>query len=341
MHLLLSPTGRVREAGPTMDRLFAHHRLKGRSLFNLFEVRGPGRVTGMAGLAARAGQKLQLRLRRNTADVPRLNLRGLAVPLADGSGFLVNLSFGIDIVPAVGLLQLTDSDFAPTDMAMELLYLAEANAIVMSEMRAQSERLDGKRLQAEEEALTDPLTGLRNRRACDSLLARLCREGKPFALLHIDLDHFKQVNDTFGHAAGDRVLARVAGMLRAILAEGDFIARVGGDEFVAILPGRAGPARIEALGAEIIAAAARPVIHEGHPVTITVSVGAASVAEGACADPAQVLARADAALYAAKEAGRGRTVLAGAPSADRPAPSAGKIERPFIRSATREERMAP
>ncbi len=310
MHLVLSPAGRVRQAGPTMRRFFAHGRLIGRSLFTLFEVRGPHRITSPAGLLARAGHKLHLVLRGGAAEVPPLRLRGLAVPLAGDEGFLVNLSFGIDIVPAVGLLQLSDGDFAATDMTMELLYLAEANAAVMGEMRALSQRLDGARLQAEEEALTDPLTGLRNRRACDSFLARLCREGAPFALLHIDLDHFKQVNDSLGHAAGDKVLKHVAGVLRGAMAASDCIARVGGDEFVAILPGTAGEARLRALGEAIVAGAQLPVRVQGRIARVSASVGATTVPRNLRPDPAQVLAQSDSALYAAKAAGRGRVVLA-------------------------------
>ena len=324
MHLILSPAGRVRQAGPTMRRLFAHDRLVGRSLFALFEVRGPHRITSPAGLLARAGHKLHLVFRGGAAEVPPLRLRGLAVPLAGEEGFLVNLSFGIDIVPAVGLLQLSDADFAATDMTMELLYLAEANAAVMAEMRALSQRLDGARLQAEQEALTDPLTGLRNRRACDSFLSRLCREGAPFALLHIDLDHFKQVNDTLGHAAGDKVLKQIATVLRAEMAAGDCIARVGGDEFVAILPGTAGPARLRLLGEAIIAGAQQPVRLAGRTARVSASVGATMVAEQARPDPAQVLAQSDAALYAAKAAGRGRVVLSGEiPPQPRPARGTG------------------
>ena len=320
MHLVLSPTGRVRQAGPTLRRLFSRGRLVGRSLFALFEVRGPNRIGNAAGLAAKAGQKLHLMLRGGAAEVPPLRMRGLAMPLACGEGFLMNLSFGIDIVPAVGLLQLTDTDFAATDMTMELLYLAEANAVVMGEVRALSERLDGARLQAEEEALTDPLTGLRNRRACDSFLSRLCREGQPFALLHIDLDRFKEVNDTLGHAAGDKVLKHIAGVLRGAVAAGDCIARVGGDEFVAILPGSAGSARLRALGEEIIGGAQRPVRVQGRSASVSASVGVTTVPANLRPDPSQVLAQSDAALYAAKAAGRSRVVLADEMAAAAPPP---------------------
>lgn len=311
MHLILSPTGRVRAAGPTLCRLFWAGGLIGRSLFTLFEVRGPHRITNATGLRARIGQKLQLMMRGGAQEVPALRMRGLAVQLAGEEGFLVNLSFGIDIVPAVGLLHLTDADFAITDMTMELLYLAEANAAVMAEMRALSERLETARRQAEDEAQTDPLTGLRNRRACDSLLARLCREGRPFAVLHIDLDRFKQVNDTRGHAAGDEVLVEVARRLRDGTGSRDLLARVGGDEFVVLLPGSASPRRLRLISQALIQALSRPILYQGAACQISASIGVAIVAEGAGLEPAAVLAQSDAALYAAKEAGRRCVVVAG------------------------------
>ena len=304
LHLVLSASGRVRAAGPTLRRLFVGQKVIGRSFLRLFEVRGPARIIDMDGLRARLGGKLNLIPR---VGAPALRLRGVAVPLGDcDGGLLVNLSFGIDCPRAVSVLRLTEGDFAPTDMSMEVLYLAEANAAVLAEMRGLSARLEGARQQAEEEALTDPLTGLRNRRASDSLLSRLCREGAGFALMHLDLDHFKQVNDRLGHAAGDHVLAAVAAVLRSTCRALDSLARVGGDEFVLILPGLIEDARISRIAAHIVAELKRPIPYHGDLCQIAGSIGYVIVPDGARIDPATVLATSDAALYAAKQAGRGR-----------------------------------
>ncbi|MEL6318454.1 MAG: diguanylate cyclase, partial [Pseudomonadota bacterium] len=128
--------------------------------------------------------------------------------------------------------------------------------------------LDASKRKAEHEATHDPLTGLANRRALDAHLAELRAELGPqdviFAL-HIDLDRFKRINDMLGHAAGDHVLRHVADRLRAAVRAADFVARVGGDEFVVVSHDGATAAAARAAAERIVAAMARPVIFEGAP----------------------------------------------------------------------------
>ena len=152
----------------------------------------------------------------------------------------------------------------------------------------------------------DPLTGLPNRRRFEQDLARhlahVRRYGPEGAALVLDLDCFKPVNDTFGHAAGDRLLARVASVLRERLRATDVVARLGGDEFAVLLPrvDRAGAAAVarslvETVRAEALTADARGV---------TISVGAIAFEDFELASlPASVLAAADLAMYDAKAAG--------------------------------------
>ncbi|MFZ1469185.1 MAG: GGDEF domain-containing protein [Paracoccaceae bacterium] len=324
MHLVLDSQGRVRSHGPTLDRVFAGRVLTGTAFGELFEVKSPYSFSEPTDFAAAVGQKLRLGLR---VGLQELRLRGLLVPLPaalgqgavdaerdngpiSGGGWIVNLSFGIDLPRAVAVLQLIDADFAPTDLAMELLYLTEANVAVTGELRALALRLDGARRQAREEAETDPLTGLRNRRACDSLMARLCREGAPFGLVHMDLDFFKAVNDTLGHAAGDHVLVHVAGVMKTASRSGDCLARMGGDEFMMLLPGLTDTCALKTLVERLISQLTMPIPWQEAMCRISASAGYATVTEGEMPDPVQVMARADAALYMAKNAGRGRAVLA-------------------------------
>ncbi|HZV64128.1 MAG TPA: GGDEF domain-containing protein, partial [Telluria sp.] len=159
-------------------------------------------------------------------------------------------------------------------------------------------------------ATTDFLTGLPNRREfmarLDDELARLQRSvDESAAVLMLDIDHFKTVNDEFGHATGDAVLRHMAGLMRAGQRKIDTLGRVGGEEFAVLLPGaslEAAAAYAERLRQSV---AETPLVNEGREIAITVSIGIASIRpQDASADAA--LIRADRALYNAKDAGRNR-----------------------------------
>jgi len=305
MHLLLDGQGLVVSAGPTLLRVLAEQSVIGARFQDLFKIRSPGGAVTVAEVLDRADHRFRLVPRHQS----RVGLRGLGMRLPGQDLVLMNLSFGIDLIAAVREFALTDADFAATDLAMELLYLAEANAAVTRELRGLNLRLEGARLAAEEEALTDPLTGLRNRRAADLFLDRLCSAQAPFGLLHMDLDFFKAVNDTIGHAAGDFVLETVGRVLRDQTRAEDCAARVGGDEFVIILPGRTDPQTLHAIANRIIACVSEPLTFDGSPCKVSASIGIVRSVDLAAPDAQQILAAADRALYAAKHAGRSQAVL--------------------------------
>jgi diguanylate cyclase (GGDEF)-like protein/PAS domain S-box-containing protein len=170
-----------------------------------------------------------------------------------------------------------------------------------------------KRLEAELErqALHDPLTGLANRILLQRCLAQATspdREAPDVAVLLLDLDGFKNVNDTYGHAIGDDVLRIVASRLSALSRPTDTLARTGGDEFVVLCPATDidGATRI---ATRIIAAVSEPIRLAGESVMLGASVGVAHHGAGA-ANPDVLLLEADAAMYTAKRAGRGRLAVA-------------------------------
>ena len=211
--------------------------------------------------------------------------------------FLMTSSLGSDALDYYGL---------PLSMVAASILIALG---VADRLRAQRAALS----EAERRAQTDPLTGVLNRRSLierlDAACARAKARGLPIALLFIDLDHFKQINDTFGHPAGDACLRAIIEPIHAELRQSDVIGRYGGEEFVVIL------SSADAVGATAIAqrivdrVAAVRVCGFGEPISVTCSIGiAASDTLGIWGEP--LLAQADAAVYVAKRSGRNQIHLA-------------------------------
>ena len=160
-------------------------------------------------------------------------------------------------------------------------------------------------------ATHDALTSLANRGEMltwmQRALGRVPRAGTRLGVLFLDLDDLKPVNDTYGHAAGDQLLVRIAELIRGEVRSDDFVARHGGDEFVVALPALRDIVDAEQVAAKIHAALAEPIVIDGHPITATVSIGAAISQDGEA--PQEVLRRADVALYRAKRTGGAQTAV--------------------------------
>lgn len=316
MHVVLTPEGRIRQAGPTLHKIVPRP-LEGAMFVDIFDVYRPWPARSMAQLLQTEGRKLSLRLRptpagpadaqnemADDATQPH-DLKGMLVATGDG-GAVMKFGFGLGLLEAVHRNRLTSTDFSPTDLAIEMLWLMEAKALAFQASRSLNTRLQDAMVRAEERAFTDTLTGLRNRRALDATLERITRQGQAFSLMHLDLDLFKQVNDTMGHAAGDHVLRTAARAMLEETRKDDTVARVGGDEFVIVFASLTRPPRLAELAERLISRIEQPVPWEGRLCRISASIGITIAEEGSPLTPEQMIDQADVALYASKRAGRAR-----------------------------------
>jgi diguanylate cyclase (GGDEF)-like protein/PAS domain S-box-containing protein len=172
---------------------------------------------------------------------------------------------------------------------------------------ARNRELEAAKARIEHNALHDTLTGLPNRRYLDQVLADRAAEaaltGASVALLHIDLDRFKQINDTLGHIAGDAMLVHAAELLRRNMGAGDFVARVGGDEFIVVCSYAGEQNRLIDLARAVVEQMRQPVPYHGHFCRFGASIGIAAQ-HGNAVDPVRLMIDADIALYRAKARGK-------------------------------------
>jgi diguanylate cyclase (GGDEF)-like protein len=185
--------------------------------------------------------------------------------------------------------------------------------LLQDELTRRNQELEAINVELTRSATTDPLTGLLNRRhfmrRAHEEVRRAQRYERCFGVIMLDIDHFKRVNDSLGHLAGDEVLVTVSSVLRASLRDTDLLARFGGEEFILGLPetGPTGAAVVAERVRSLIAAAPMPRLSE----TITVSVGASALPTTGVESIEQLIQLADAALYRAKSEGRNRAVIHG------------------------------
>ncbi|NDW52545.1 GGDEF domain-containing protein [Aliiroseovarius sp. PrR006] len=313
MHMIIDGSGVVLHAGPTIQKVFNNRRVIGRNVFGLLELRRPRSIARIEDVAKIDTRRVQLKIR----DPYRTSLTGALTVMPDMDSVLLNLSFGYSISEAVARYELTGSDFAPTDLAVEMLYLVEAKSAVMDIASQLAHRLQDEKEVAQTQALTDGLTGLANRRALETRLERQFLRRVPFSLMHLDLDFFKSVNDTHGHAAGDAVLEAVAQILREETREEDLVARVGGDEFVIVLDNQVYPSRLEKISARLIRRIEAPITFQDRECRVSASIGVVPSTNYVKPDLTVMAEDADRALYASKHAGRSAFTIAERPGKER------------------------
>jgi diguanylate cyclase (GGDEF)-like protein len=211
------------------------------------------------------------------------------------------------IISAIAIVVVAMSDTALASMAEKLMFVSSAlvTSLFAYVLALRSEE---QRLQLESIAAHDPLTGAYNRRGMDAemeiAISSSMRNGSPLGLLVFDLDHFKQINDSFGHEAGDAVLVRIAELTRRSTRRGDRFFRSGGEEFGLLVPG-ADSESLRFMAEKLRATVEDEVSCNGRAVTV--SIGATWLVPGESA--ADFLSRADAAMYRAKHQGRNRVVV--------------------------------
>ncbi len=288
--LVMDPGGRIVDINPAAARTFhADHRVIGRMVDEALAA-WPSVATSLKGAAADGGNE-RMDLTIVASDGRHLALK--STPIMDESGR-----------PTGTLTVMRDV----TDHVMIEGALHEAN----EELRARLEEIEHLHTALRQQALHDPLTGLYNRRYLDETLerefARATRDGHPISVIMMDIDHFKEVNDNYGHAAGDLVLELIGRELRERTRSGDVACRYGGEEFVIVLPDTSVVAaykRAEELRAALERAEATWMEDRLAP---TFSLGVAAFPVHG-ASPEAVLAAADAALYQAKSEGRNRSAV--------------------------------
>jgi len=275
---LLSREGRILEVNDALTELLGYSKreLVGAELpWPFWPPNGTDVSPVLRSDLVRAGDE---RGRRTTLEVPLLH--------KDGSSFLGEVS----IAPA---------------------WLPDGTALGwVSTIRDVSERRHHE-LELERLATCDPLTGLSNRRLfeqrLDAELADAIRHKRQVAVAILDLDNFKNVNDRYGHPAGDRTLKDVAARLEATLRKGDLLARVGGEEFAWILPEIYADGAFAAAERARTAIGSKPFLANREGIPLTVSIGVAM--RGDLREAARLYERADQALYSAKRLGRDRSVI--------------------------------
>ncbi len=256
---------------------------------------GSFRVAALAGSATEAV----------TSDVDVQLRIGDAIVYGPGDTLEDGASVPVQIADRTWTLAVKDPGGPSLSLPVALAVLGISLAALLAALIltwGRSERMQ----ELERQASQDALTGLSNRRRFEedlaAAMARSRRDRSTGALLMLDIDHFKQVNDSQGHPAGDRLIKEIAEVLRRRTRESDSLARIGGDEFAVILPRCS---REEArLAAEAIADEVRDYRSEEAPGPVTVSIGASVFGQDPRTSVATVISEADAAMYAAKDAGR-------------------------------------
>jgi diguanylate cyclase (GGDEF)-like protein len=252
---------------------------------------------------------LESALERIASEPPDVILLDLMLPDARGLGGLERIVQAAPRLPVVVLTGLGEDELVARAFetgAQDYLVKGDGNGKELLRAIRHAVRRKASELRRLERARSDPLTGLANREVLveriDRAKGRADREQRPFALLFLDLDGFKSVNDTAGHAAGDRVLQAVARRLTAVLRRADTVARLGGDEFVLLAEALHASSDAAVIARKTLSSLTRPIAIDQRTFLVGCSIGI-SVYPDDAHDAGRLISLADAAMYRAKQAG--------------------------------------
>ncbi|WP_134682287.1 GGDEF domain-containing protein [Paracoccus ravus] len=295
MHLVISRDGRIFSAGRTISKMIGDQKFfqhvfgidSGIELFN-------------------AGDFDAERLSGPSICVRSLMFNDLCLQGSSsrsGNFYILNFGFGMGLRTAVERLNLVRGDFAPSDPSLDFLLIGEAMRAATAEINHLADRVDTARISAEKHAVTDPLTGILNRRGFELEMARAIRRfgTSPFSLFQLDVDDFKQINDAHGHLFGDLCLRHVADVLRVNLGEKGVCGRVGGDEFSALVFGNFTLDQLGRLKEKILLAISSPLYSQKSKVHISACIGYWRANDLVNLDAASLWHAADLALYSEKK----------------------------------------
>lgn len=310
MHVILDQDGTIRDVGPTLEKILRRD-VRGHKLFDVFDIKKPRSINDIKGLRAACGRKIVMSATLEQGEM--VDFRSLATAIGhDGEELLIDFTFSADFVDLVQSLDLSSTDFKPNDFSLDMVYTIETQRTLVEDSNKLTMALEESRKEAEDAANIDVLTGIANRRSLYQALATKLGDDSDAIegfLLHIDLDKFKSINDSFGHAAGDHVLQHTAAVLKGLAESGEIAARIGGDEFAMVVSGERSRAETLSLANKIQVKVMAPIEFEDHVFRVGVSIGIVSLRDRKISAPDKLFTCSDIALYEAKRSNRPVVVL--------------------------------
>lgn len=301
--------GKIVHLAPSLKKVVGEQAVQ-RRFFDVFKVRSPRSLRKSQEISQFLNERVSVEFSAPDATEPFVLRIHLCPTPATPGLYVFNASFGVQLSKAVDLFNLTERDFSPADPSIDLLYVMKTQSVLLADSQVMATRLKEAKDAAMKLALTDPLTGLPNRRALSRQLESVLvsgRLGECLAVVHVDLDHFKRVNDTLGHGAGDEVLSRVSEILIRAAGEHGMATRIGGDEFVLLIPIEDDVQEpLLEMAQQLIREISQPVMIAGYQAQISASIGITFARAGEKKSVDDVLLEADLALYEVKTNGRGR-----------------------------------